>query len=199
MFWFYYYILPAAVAWKLRKTGLVDAVFSLYGTMLAAFLAVWCEPWVRTSLLRVAPPEKAVAAWAAPAALLLVWFITAVVFKRIRESIVQDGAATLIFPEKVEKYLPPCIIFLHTGLICALLFVIVSAMPLAKYTAFVTQDPSMCSATRYRILWNSFFIDRLSFQQAGVNQRRRAFDRFVPEDTTLVRAPDPANRRQKEK
>ena len=199
MFWVYYYLLPALAAWKMRKKSLTEAVFALYGTMLAVFLAIWCEAPVREGLLRCIPHGKAQIPWFTSAAVFLIWFIVTVVFKQVTVRLVKDGLETIVFPEKIEKFLSPCVVFLNWGLLCAMLFVIVSAMPLAKYTAFVTQDPSLCSGTRYRVLWSSFFIDRLSFQQAGVNMRRRALDRFVPEDPASVKKPVAADRKSREK
>lgn len=187
MYLLYYIALPLFAAWKKRNDALAEAVFSLFGTMLSAYLAVWCEGLVSSSLNSLFQLPGEFKAWLGAATVLLIWVITAVIFKKIIDSLVPEGLHLFVFPEKVEKYLVPAVVFLHTGLIAALLFTAFAVSPATKYLPFVTQNKSLCSATRYRMLWNSFFIDRFSFQPVTVNQRRRAFDRFVPENAEEYR------------
>ena len=183
MFWFYYYVIPAIAAWKWRDKELVSSIYYFYGTMLAAFLAIWCEAPVRRSLHHFLAMIPVISSrWATPIAMLLIWLIASVVWISVLQRLAPDGLNDFTPPEKASKLLTPVVIFLHGGVVCALVFTIVSAMPLENYTAFITKDPDLCSGARYRLLWNSFFIDRASFQPAGVTMRRRAFDRFVPEE-----------------
>jgi hypothetical protein len=199
MYWFYYIALPLFAAWKKRKDALGEVAFSLFGTMFSAYLAVWCEPLVSSSLNSLFPLGKELKVWLAPGAVLVIWVITAVIFKKIIESLVPEGLHLFSFPEKVEKYLVPVVVFLQTGLIAALLFTAFAVSPAVRYLPFITQDKALCSATRYRILWNSFFIDRFSFQSVTVNQRRRAFDRFVPENPEQYRQSTVSPKRRKVK
>ena len=196
MYWLYYIALPLFAAWKKRKDALAEVVFSLFGTMLSAYLAVWCEGLVSSSLTSLFHLNASLKAWLCTGSLLLIWLITAVIFKKITEALVPEGLHFFVFPEKVEKYLVPAVAFLHTGLIAALLFTIFAVSPATKYLPFVTQNKSLCSATRYRMLWNSFFIDRFSFQSVTVNQRRRAFDRFVPENAEEYRKSQISSKRK---
>ena len=185
MFWIYYYILPAAAAWKWRDKELVPSIYYLYGTMLSAFLAVWCEAPIRGSIVQLLGRLPFLSSrWATPLSMVLIWFIVFAVWVAVLRRIAPDGLNDFTPPEKVSKILTPVVIFLHGGIVCALIFTILSAMPLESYTSPVTKDPALCSGARYRLLWNSFFIDRASFQPAGVTARRQAFDRFVPEEAT---------------
>lgn len=197
MYWFCYIILPAIAAWKKRSANLAKEVYALFSTMLSAYLAVWCEPIVRTSVGAFLPQDKIILAWLSPGAMILIWFITGVVIFKVIQMIRPEGIEGFLFPEKAEKFLTPAAVFLHTGLVIALIFTILSLSPVKKYAPFVFDDPSLCSATRYRVLWNSFFIDRFSFQPAGVTDRRRAFDRFVPEDPSKAAQPVPKKRKVK--
>lgn len=183
MFWIYYYILPAIAAWKWRDKELLSSIYYLYGTMLAAFLAVWCEAPVRRSINQFLALIPVISSrWAPPITMVLIWLIVFVVWIRLLRWVAPDGINDFTPPEKASKILTPVVIFLHGGVVCALVFTIISVMPLENFTSFITKDPAMCSGARYRLLWNSFFIDRASFQSAGVTMRRRAFDRFVPEE-----------------
>ena len=182
MFWFCYYVIPAIAAWKWRSKDFVPSVYYLYGTMLASFLAVWCEVPVRRSLHHFLAMVPLLSRWATPIAMLLIWLITFVVWTSVLQRLAPDGLNDFTPPEKISKFLTPVVIFLHGGVACAMVFTVISAMPLESYTSFITKDPALCSGARYRLLWNSFFIDRASFQQAGITMRRRAFDRFVPEE-----------------
>jgi hypothetical protein len=199
MYWLYYIVLPLFAAWKKRQDALAEAVFSLFGTMLSAYLAVWCESLVSSSLGSLFQLPGELKAWLGSAALLLIWVITAVIFKKIIDALVPEGLHIFVFPEKVEKYLVPAVVFFNTGLIAALLFTAFAISPATKYLPFITQNGSLCSATRYRMLWNSFFIDRFSFQSVTVNQRRRAFDRFVPENAEEYRKNTLPSKRRKVK
>lgn len=199
MYLLYYIALPLFAAWKKRNDALAEAVFSLFGTMLSAYLAVWCEGLVSSSLNSLFQLPGEFKAWLGAATVLLIWVITAVIFKKIIESLIPEGLHLFVFPEKVEKYLVPAVVFFNTGLIAALLFTAFAISPAAKYLPFVTQSSSLCSATRYRILWNSFFIDRFSFQPVSVTQRRRALDRFVPENAEEYRKNTVSSKRRKVK
>ena len=182
MFWLYYYVLPAIAAWKWREKELIASIYYLYGTMLAAFLAVWGEAPVKHSLLQLLGRLPFLSSrWTSPLAMLLIWFIVFAVWVAVLQRLAPDGF-DFTPPEKASKILTPVVVFLHAGVVCALVFTIVSVMPLENYTSFLTKDPALCSGARYRLLWNSFFIDRASFQPVGVTMRRRAFDRFVPEE-----------------
>lgn len=196
MYLLYYIALPLFAAWKKRKDALAEVVFSLFGTMLSAYLAVWCEGLVSSSLGSLFQLPGELKAWLGAGSVLLIWIITAVIFKKIIDALVPEGLHLFSFPEKVEKYLVPAVVFLQTGLIAALLFSAFAISPATKYLPFVTQNKSLCSATRYRILWNSFFIDRFSFQPVTVNQRRRAFDRFVPENAEEYRQSKVSSKRK---
>lgn len=183
MFWLYYYILPAIAAWKWRDKDLIPSVYYLYGTMLSAFLAVWCEALVRNSLIQLLGRLPFLSsAWACPIAMVLIWFIVFSVWVIAMKRIAPDGIDDFTPPEKVSKFATPVVIFLHGGIVCALVFTIVSAMPLKAYTSFITENPDLCSGARYRLLWNSFFIDRASFQPVSWTARRSSFDRFVPRE-----------------
>lgn len=196
MYLLYYIALPLFAAWKKRKDALAEVVFSLFGTMLSAYLAVWCEGLVSYSLGSLFQLPGELKAWLGAGSVLLIWVITAVIFKKIIDALVPEGLHLFSFPEKVEKYLVPAVVFFQTGLIAALLFSAFAISPATKYLPFITQDKSLCSATRYRILWNSFFIDRFSFQPVTVNQRRRAFDRFVPENAEEYRQSKVSSKRK---
>ncbi len=183
MFWLYYYILPAIAAWKWRDKELVSAVYHLYGTMLSAFLAVWCEAPVRTSVTQLLGRLPFLSsAWARPIAMVLIWFIAFSVWVIAVKRLAPEGLDDFTPPEKVSKIATPVVIFLHGGVVCALVFTILSTVPLKAYTSFITDDPELCSGARYRLLWNSFFIDRASFQPTSWTVRRSAFDRFVPRE-----------------
>lgn len=181
MYWIYYIALPLFAAWKKRSENPAEQVYALYATMLSAFLAVWCEGLVRSSLTALIPGGNVLLPWLPMGVILLNWVIVQIIVLKIRENLLPEGLALFSFPEKVTKFLTPLVVFLHTGLICALIFTAAAASPAKKYVPFIFEDESLCSATRYRMLWNSFFVDRFSFQSATVTQRRRAFDRFVPE------------------
>lgn len=181
MFWLYFYILPAIAAWKWREKELIPSVYYLYGTMLSAFLAVWCEAPVRSSLVQLLGRLPVLSSsWARPLAMVLIWFIVFAVWTIAMKRLAPDGIDDFTPPEKVSKFATPVVIFLHGGIVCALVFTIISTMPLEAYTSFITENPDLRSGTRYRLLWNSFFIDRASFQPTSWTVRRRAFDRFVP-------------------
>lgn len=196
MYLLYYIALPLFAAWKKRKDALAEVVFSLFGTMLSAYLAVWCEGLVSSSLGSLFQLPGELKAWLGAGSVLLIWVITAVIFRKIIDALVPEGLHLFSFPEKVEKYLVPAVVFFQTGLIAALLFSAFAISPATKYLPFITQNKSLCSATRYRILWNSFFIDRFSFQPVTVNQRRRAFDRFVPENAEEYRQSKVSSKRK---
>lgn len=181
MYWFVFLVLPLLAAWKKRSANLAEEVFALYSAMLAAFLSVWCEPLVRSSITVLLPPNKSIMPWVSMGIIFLIWFITAVVFSKIIETAAPEGLSQIIFPEKISKLLVPLIVFLRTGLILALIFTALSVSPVKTYFPIVTDSTSLCTATRYHILWNSFFIDRFSNQPVTVTLRRRAFDRFIPE------------------
>lgn len=200
MYFICYLILPAVVAWKRRSADTTEVVFALYSTMLGAFLAVWCEAWVRNSIAALIPQDKMLIPWYSMATILLIWFIAEVIFKKILEAIKPEGFSAIVFPEKVTKFLVPLVVFLHTGLICALIFTALAVSPVRKYVPFVIENASLCATARNRMLWNSFFIDRFSWQPVTVTQRRRAFDRFVPEnieDFHKAQAPSPKRRKVK--
>ena len=197
MYWICYIILPAVVAWKKRSANLAQTVFALFSTMLSAYLAVWCEGLVRSSVGSLIPQDKLLLPWMTMGAMVIIWFIVEVIVFKVIEMIQPEGFELFAFPLKAEKYLTPAAVFLHTGLIIALIFTILSVSPVKKYAPFVFDNPSLCSAARYRVLWTSFFIDRFSCQSAGVTDRRRAFDRFVPEDPSKVAQPVPQKRKVK--
>ena len=199
MYWICYLLLPAFVAWKKRSSDMAEAVFALYSTMLGAFLAVWCESLVH-SYIAVLLSDKLLVPWLGMATILLIWFIAEVLFKKIVSSLVPEGLSGISFPEKITRFMVPLTVFLHTGLICAVIFTAIAVSPVGKYVPFVFRNESLCSATRYRILWNSFFIDRLSLQPVSVTQRRRAFDRFVPENIEdFHKTPAPVSKKRKDK
>lgn len=197
MYWICYIALPAFAAWKKRSSHLAKEFYALISTMLSSYLAVWCEQLARNSIGSYIPQDKILLDWLPAASMILIWFITAVVFYKIIELLVPEGVDTFILPEKVTKYITPAAVFLHVGLIVAVVFTILSVSPVKKYAPFVFDSPSLCSAARMRFLWSSFFIDRFSFQSAGVTDRRRAFDRFVPADPTKAKPPVPKKRKVK--
>ena len=197
MYWICYIILPGIAAWKKRSANFAKEFYALCGTMLSAYLAVWCEPLVRTSIGSIIPQDKLLLSWLAPGSMIVIWFIIEVVFFKLIEMLRPEGVESVMMPEKAVKYLTPAAVFLHAGLIISLIFTILSVSPVKRYAPFVFDDPSLCSAARYRFLWNSFFIDRFSFQSVSVTQRRRAFDRFVPADP--AKAPQPVPKKRKAK
>lgn len=182
MYLIYYLALPLLAAWKKRSADMAEVMFALYSTMLGAFLAVWCEAWVRNSIATLISHDKTVMPWLETATILLIWFIVEVSFKKIVELLIPEGLSHFVFPEKITKFLVPLVVFLHTGLICSIIFTAIAVSPVRKYVPFILENESLCSATRYRMLWNSFFIDRFSAQPVTVTLRRRAFDRFIPEN-----------------
>jgi hypothetical protein len=195
MYWICYIILPCIVAWKKRSDNFVKAFYSFFGTMVSAYLAVWCESLVRHSITSLVPPDKVMVPWLAAGAMAVIWFITAVALCKVLEMIQPEGVEIYSISPKVEKYLTPVTVFFHTGLVIALLFTILSVSPVKRYAPFVFENPSLCSAARYRFLWSSFIIDRFSFQSTSVTERRRAFDRFVPADPSKVSQPVPRKKR----
>ena len=197
MYWICYIILPLIAAWKKRSANFAKEFYSLFNTMVSAYLAVWCEPLVRNCIGALVPQDKLLLAWLSAGSMVVIWFIAAVVLYKVVEMLCPEGVEGFLLPEKTVKFLTPAAVFLHTGLIVALLFTILSVSPVKKYAPFVFDDPSLCSAARYRFLWNSFIIDRFSFQSVGVTERRRAFDRFVPADPTKAPPPRPPKRKAK--
>ena len=181
MYFIYYIVLPLLVAWQKRSANLAEQVFALYTTMLSAFLAIWGVEFVQKCILTLIPDNKSILPWLPSAVILVNWVIVGMLIFKCMEIVLPQGLTSFQFPEKVSKFLTPLVAFLHTGLVCALLFTIVAVSPVSQYADFIFKNDSLCSATRYRMLWNSFLVDRFSFQTATVNQRRRAFDRFVPE------------------
>lgn len=190
MHWIYYYLLPLIVAWKKRSADTAEEVFALYGTMFGTFLAIWLEPLVSESLSTLIPPDfKMLKPWISAISIAAVTLVAVVVFKKVSEKIAPDGLDSFVFPEKITKFLVPCVVFLHTGLVCAMLFTVLSVTPLVKYAPFIFRNESLCSSTRYRMLWNTFLIDRFSMQPSTITLRRRAFDRFVPEKPGEIQSP----------
>ena len=186
MYWLYYIVLPLIAAWKKRSGDLLTECLSLYALMGGVFTAVWCEGIVRRSLTLLLPRENGVTPWISAVSMIIICVIFAVVFHKLAEKIVPDDERLFMFPAKTVKFLVPVAVFFRTGLLCAFVFSVLSVTPLVRYLPFVFTSESLCSGTRYRILWNSFLIDRFSFQKVTVNQRRRAFDRFVPEKSGNV-------------
>jgi hypothetical protein len=184
VYWFFYIVLPLIAAWKKRSGDLLSECFSLYALMAGVFTAVWCEDIVRRSIAALLPREKDAAPWFSAVSMVIICVIAVVVFRKLAEKTVPDDERTFIFPAKTVKFLVPVVVFFRTGLLCAFVFSVLAVTPVVRYLPFVFTDGSLCSGTRYRILWNSFLIDRLSFQKVTVNQRRRAFDRFVPEQSS---------------
>lgn len=200
MYYFYYLLLPVFVAWKKRSADMAEVTFALFSTMLGAFLAIWCESLVRSSIAALASGYKVVIPWLGMATILVIWFITEVIFKKTVEYLLPEGLSGISFPEKITKFLVPLVVFLHTGLICALIFTAVAVSPVRKYVPFIIEESSLCSAARYRMLWNTFFIDRFSFQAVTITQRRRAFDRFIPENVEdFHKTPAPVSKKRKGK
>ena len=180
MYWIFYILLPGITAWQKRSANLAKESFSFFGTMLSAYLAVWCEPLVYKSISTFLPKDKELLAWLVPGAMVLIWLITTMLLNKVIDMIRAGGVEGIICHEQASKFLTPAVVFFHVGLVVALLFTILSVSPAKVYVPFVFENTSMCSAARYRFLWNSFIIDRLSFQSISVTDRRRAFDRFVP-------------------
>ena len=185
IFWVLYYIVPGIYAWKKRTQELAKCVYSLFGTMFAVYLAIWCENMIHKNLghLITLPAAKL---WLTTITSVVIWLIVSVAFRYAVNKLSPAGLAIFDFNEKVCKFLVPMLVFLHYGLICAMLFTIFSVSPAARYVNSVSLNKSLCSGARYRMLWNTFLIDRFSFQEASINARRRAFDRFVPEDPDQV-------------
>lgn len=187
IYWIYFIAIPAFIAWKKRSCELGVELFTLFGTMLSAFLGVWCEPRVAEGLDALLAGRDELKAWAACASVLMIWLIVFCLFKAAVNKIAPGELEGIHFPERLTRFLVPLTVFCNAGLICALLFTALSLAPLPGQVSFITQDKGLCSATRYRMLWNSFLIDRFSWQPVSVTARRRAFDRFVPEDPYKVR------------
>lgn len=184
MDWICYYLLPLAAAWKKRSDNLGDEVFSLYGVMLSTFLAFWAEGFVTQSLMVLIPSEwNMYKPWCSGVSVIMIWSISFILFNKILHTLSPDGFDGYIFPDRTSKILVPLIVFFKTGLICAALFSVFSLTPAAKYVPFIAQHESLCSGARFRVLFNSFLIDRFSLQPESINSRRRAFDRYVPEQT----------------
>ena len=183
MFWIYYYILPAIAAWKWRKQELIPSIYYLYGTMLSAFLSVWGAAQIRSAMEQNLAHQPLLSArWVTPLAMVLIWPVVFAVWTAALQRIAPKGINDFTPPQKVSKILTPIVIFLHGGIVCALVFTILSAVPLENYTSPVTKNPALCSGARYRLLWTSFFIDRASFQPVSWTARRNSFGRFVPRE-----------------
>ena len=198
LFWLFYYILPGVAAWKLRSADFAKCVYGFFGTAFAVYLAVWSENMLHKTidpLIR----NTDVKSWLTVISLVLIWFFATIIFHFAVTKLAPDGFELFEFPEHICKFLGPLTVFLHCGLICAMIFTIFSVSPFARHVNIVSLEPSLCSGARYRILWDSFFIDRFSWQEAGINARRRSFDRFVPEKPEQVlKALEEAKRKKAE-
>ena len=181
MYWLFYIVLPLIAALKKRSGDVLAEFLALYGTMAGVFLAVWCESIVCGSLSFLLPKGSKFAPWCSGAAMVIICVAVMVLFHGLAEKIVPDDKRGFIFPSRIVRILVPVAVFFRISLLCAFAFSVLSVTPAGNYLPFVFKDASLCSSARYRILWNSFLIDRFSFQDVTVNQRRRAFDRFVPE------------------
>ncbi len=191
MTWIYFYLIPLAAAWKKRTGDPAVEFLALCGTMLSVFLAVWCEGAVSAAIGRVLPGVAGFCRpWISCGALLLIWGIAYFLFNKLLEQVVPQGVENFIFPAKLTKPLTFALVFFNTGLVCALLFTAFAVSPAAHYVPFIAKDDALCASARLRILSNSFFIDRLSWQSASINQRRRAFDRFIPETPGKIENPN---------
>ena len=186
MVWIYFYLIPLAVAWKKRTNDPASEVVSLYATMFSVFVAVWCEALAAPALARLLPQGHFCRPWINCVTVILLWIIVQVIFNKVLEQVIPQGLDNFIFPPKAAKPLAFAASFFNTGLICAMLFTILAISPLAPHCPFIAKDDSLCASARLRILSNSFFIDRFSWQSTSINQRRRAFDRFIPENSGKV-------------
>ena len=65
IYWIYFIGIPAFIAWKKRSCELGVEVYTLFGTMLSAFLGVWCEPKVAEGLDALLAGRDELKAWAA--------------------------------------------------------------------------------------------------------------------------------------
>ena len=192
MEWFCFYLLPAAVAWKRRSENPGSEIFILFGTMLSAFLAIWCEGLVSNSISTLLPGGNPCRPWIRCGSVIIIWIVTTVAFNKVLEQVVPQGVDSFIFPAKLSKPLAFAASFFNAGLILSLVFTALAVSPAAPYVSFITESPALSSSARFRILCNTFFIDRFSLQSVSINQRRRAFDRFIPEVTGNGTAQDPS-------
>lgn len=181
MSWIYFYLIPLFAAWKKRSNDLATEVFSLYKTMFSAFLAIWSIPHVLQGLSQLLPGGNILIPWIGMVCVIAIWLISALVIGKVIEKGATDGLDIFFFPPMAAKILVPVVVFFNISLICALIFSAISLSPASKYASFVFKNDSLCASARFRVLCSSFFIDRFSWQSASINQRRRAFDIFVPE------------------
>ena len=193
MEWICFYLIPLIVAWKKREENLGCEVFSLYKTMLCAFVCFWCAGLVRQSIAGLLPGNTPLHPWLNSISVILIWLLLAVILEKVTEKLIPKGLDNFIFPGAVSRFLTPLTVFFNTALILAMVFTIFVISPAAKYVPFVSANESLLSSARFRILCNTFFVDRFSWQPYSINQRRRDFDRFIPEVSRKASGPKQKN------
>ena len=181
-----FWIVPAIFAYKNRNQNLAKAFYDFYSTLLATFLGIYLIPYLVFSVKNFLPKNFLFFDWLNFASCIFIFILLSLITKKIADKVVPEGFDNFFFEEKITKYITPIIIFIKVSLLLSFLAFAFALTPIRKTvdTIYPEIKDVWTSSTR-RLLFNTFVIDRLSWQDTRFPYRVEAVDRLLNNSTEV--------------
>jgi hypothetical protein len=178
--WIIFWIVPAIFAYKNRNQNLAKAFYDFYSTLLVTFLGVYLIPYLVFSVKNFLPKDFLFFDWLNSASCVLIFILLSLITKKLADKILPEGFDNFFFEKSITKYITPIVVFIKVSLLLSFFAFAFALTPIRKTidTIYPEIKDVWTSSTR-RILFNTFVLDRLSWQDTKLPYRVEAVNRLL--------------------
>lgn len=184
--WIIFWIVPAIFAYKNRNQNLAKAFFDFYSILLASYLSIWLIPYITFVAKLFLPKNFLFLDWLNAVACLFIFIVIMVITKKLAQKLLPNGFDNFFFEVNIAKYFTFVVVFIKVALLLALFTFVLALTPVRKTIETIYPEIKVVwdSSTK-RLLFNTFVIDRLSFQQTKLPFRVEAANRLLNNSTEV--------------